>query len=268
MAVGKPRRAAARVAGDDRPFDLDRAAEERRGGADLAGGDEAADLREETPGRAARRAPRARGARQTRGRRPLGAEAEARRCGDHLGAEPEHVGVEEGLGRPSAATAGVNSTTSVSATPSSASSSSLPLERREELDLGAEHRARMRVEGDDGRGEPGRDCRGDRPRGGRDGRRRRSRSRRARGRRSSSPGERATFTGPPVRVGAPPPRPRAPARGAARGRGRAPRAGSRSSAAAAGEQPLRVGLLDRERPTAVRRRLTQCPPSAAASERT
>ena len=164
----------------------------------------------------------------------------------------------------SAASSGVNSTTSVSSTPSSASSSSRRSSVDEQLDLVAEHLARMRVERDDRRQRPGLDRRARRPRGGRGGRRRRCRSRpRAAGARAR-PGCARPSRRPPTGLDR-------RARGARIALGHAcERLGGKPCERLRDrQQPLRSRP---PRPRTARPRCAaacaQCPPSAAAIERT
>ena len=235
-------RAAAGLARDDRALDLDRAAEQRRRAAHVAGGDEPPDrASRRRPRRAARRASRCRAARAARGRRcgarPKRNSAPATTTSAPIAARYDSTNSSGA----SAAISGVNSTTSVSSTPSSASSSSrrssvessdtwLPstsrgcgwkvttVGMRPGLDRGAHDRAVAEVDAveraDRDRARPPLELAGRRARPSR----RDRLERRARASRIAS-GTRATAS-----------------------------AGRRASASDAGMQPLRVGLLDAERP--------------------
>ena len=97
----------------------------------------------------ARRARAARSSVEVAAARP--AEAEALAGDDDLGADRRAGTIATNASGSSAATSGVNSTTSVSSTPSSASSSSRRSSVRQQLDLVAEHLARVRVERHDRR---------------------------------------------------------------------------------------------------------------------
>ena len=151
-------RSPARVALHDHAVDLRRPAEERRRLPHLAlvqqvadrRGRDALDLRDrprvEAERRAGARCRRAAGGRSgspRRRRRPA--------CRSPPGTRAAKSSAS------SRWVSSVNSTTSVSSTPSSAKQLQPPLERAEELDPVAEHPPRVRVEGDDGRREPGLD---------------------------------------------------------------------------------------------------------------
>ena len=288
----KAERAAARVAGDDDSLDLERAAEQRCGRAHVAGGGEPPDLRRRDAGDD-RHDPRRRArAARSSARSPLRAAAEAERL---AGARPPRRRSRARRSRANSsgsrpATSGVNSTTSVSSTPSSASSSSRRSSVDEQLDLVAEHLARVRVERDDRRRQARVERRCRRPPDGRRGRRRRCRSRpRAAGARARPVRARRSRR---LRVVRPrhrsPSRPRASAGSTCRRP--SPPAASASNASTCALQPVRdpVERLRRQPgsasdtgssrsgsasstrngPTAVRRSVVQWPPSAVAIDRT
>ena len=156
---GKAQRPAARIPGDDDPLDLERAAEERSGRTHVTGSREPADLRRRDAGNDRHDAgiePQPLAQREVAA--SPAAEAERLPGAEHLGSDPEDIGLQEHLRR-EAGYGGRELDHKRVLDPEVRQQLEPALQGREQLDLVAKDLARVRVKGHDRRCQPGIDRR-------------------------------------------------------------------------------------------------------------